>query len=308
MPAAPAPEPHVFLDNFFVGLVVLAGLLSGIDYLIGPTGRDRLRKKMGDWWVFVEETSFGEHLSQDARVLLEIYEELFEDRERFERWRARIFCVVFPGVIIMAGTEFVWFLKYGLGRPLAPGQVGASTHVLLLPMIFSAVAGIAGLWLVGWLLRVLTRTATAGSVVLSIAATAIYISGVATLICLSIILANIWEFLVRPLYQSNIVHSANLIEVSLPVWGHAYKFNLDPHISTAAAAFSAGSNVLVALMLVSLELFVGIAKMFSFVLKPVSSLLLRRFYESNQGVLTVIAVGGGALAKLGQELVKAVYQ
>ncbi|MBB4373456.1 hypothetical protein GGD63_006279 [Bradyrhizobium sp. cir1] len=128
MAAAPVSESHTFLDNFFVALVVVAGLLSGLDFLIGPAGRDRLRKKMGDWWVFVEETSFGEHLSQDARWLLEIYQELFEGDEAFERWGRGFIFVVFPGILLMAGTELVWVLKYGLGGRLAPGQVGASTQ------------------------------------------------------------------------------------------------------------------------------------------------------------------------------------
>lgn len=174
-------------------------------------------------------------------------------------------------------------------------------------MIFSTVVGVAGIWLIGWVLRVLSNTATAGSVTISFGATTIYVAAAAALIFLSIVLANVWEFFVRPLYQSNIVHGRDVFLVS-NVLGHALNFKLDPHISTLAAAFSAGANALVALMLVSLELFIAIAKVFSFVLKPFSSLLLRRFYESNQGVLTIVAVGGGALAKLGQELVKAAYQ
>jgi hypothetical protein len=59
------------------------------------------------------------------------------------------------------------------------------------------------------------------------------------------------------------------------------------------------------LIILSVVLFFGLAKLFSFILKPICSLLLQRLYESKQGVLTVLAVAGGTVAKLLQELAKA---
>jgi outer membrane autotransporter protein len=63
---------HTFFDEFCIVALVVAAILALIDWLIGPSGRSRMQRAAGDWWVFVEETSFGQQLSFEANYFLRL--------------------------------------------------------------------------------------------------------------------------------------------------------------------------------------------------------------------------------------------
>src|SRR5437868_3611229 len=103
--------------------------LTAFDYAV--TGFLGPAWKNPAWSVFVEETSFGEHISQDARRFLEIYEYAFVDPDRIGRlgpWSNRFLFVLVPGLFIFFATAAVWLFTHGLGRRLAAGETGASTQ------------------------------------------------------------------------------------------------------------------------------------------------------------------------------------
>jgi hypothetical protein len=80
--------------------------------------------------------------------------------------------------------------------------------------------------------------------------------------------------------------------------------HVDRFINQMVLSFSIGSQSLIFLIVFGMRFFFMFAKLFKLVLNPITSLLLQRFYESKQGVLTIIAVFLGGFAKLIQELTK----
>jgi hypothetical protein len=170
--------------------------------LIGIKGRELLQKTIGDWWVFIEEMTFGEHISRDATVALDVYQNLFDSNDILwdTRFKGVVFVSFFPSLLFLGVGTIWWMYKYGLGRPLAPGEVGASQHVLIIPIILAFASGVMGIRLFGWLLRTLASIANSRYVIIIILTVCSYLAGIAAMTLRSIATANIFEFYIRPLY------------------------------------------------------------------------------------------------------------
>jgi hypothetical protein len=78
----------------------------------------------------------------------------------------------------------------------------------------------------------------------------------------------------------------------------------DRVVTIGALSWTAGLCLPSVLLLVLPQVGFASSKLFRAFLKPCASLILQRFYESKQGVLTTLAVAGGALAKMIEEALK----
>jgi hypothetical protein len=283
---------------------VIAAILSAVDWLIGPSGREKVQKRVGDWWVLIEETAFGDNIAEYARRFLMIYRHVFECEDRFDWWMRRLIWSFTPGSIALGIATALWVYTHGLGRRLVSGETGASPQILLFPMLLSLAVSVVSIWIIGWLLRTLVDVSGYRAVIRFVFLTAVYVSCLTMMLIVSILLVHFYEYSVRPLYTPNIVHSKYSTDIVINELGLQHEFHLDQFITGMTLVFCVGSNIIALIVFLGVQLFIIAAKLFSFALKPACSLLLRRFYESKKGVLTVIAVGCGALATLLQELVK----
>ena len=295
---------HPYLDNFTIGLVCIVALLTSVDWLLGPVLRDRLQRRVGDWWVFVEENRFGEYISYQAGILNKFYREYFVDVDRFSWWSSRFQFVLFPGIVFMAVGTFSWIYVHGLGQPISKDQTGSSTHVLLPTILLVFFVGIFGLKIFGTLVSFLQKTSSGASVYISVFATILYLAFAIFCIYTCIFLSNIYDLYVRPLYQSNIVAPKESIDTIVGIGPLRFPYRDSFLVSRTSGAMAVGALLPSALLLAGSQFFFGFSKVFSSIVKPVTSFFLQRFYESDKGILTTIAVFGGALGKLTQEVVK----
>lgn len=295
-----------FFDGFTYCLLVFCTLLTLIDWLIGTSRRERLQRKVGDWWVYVEDSSVGTFVSDDARRLLGLHDRLFHDviGSQFAEEVVRVFMLGAPIFLLGMGTYLLWFAPPDV--PLRSDQTGFSAHVLLAPIVIGVTTGVIGVRLQGLVLRLLVRQDGAGAILAAVSATLVYVAVVTIMIATGVVLANLYEFHVRPLYQQNIVRLQPPLEYALriPARVTPVVWQLDRGVTIGAVLWSAGPCLVPLGFLLVPQAVFTVSKMFRAVFKPILALLLGRFYESKQGILTTLAIGGGAFAKLAQETVK----
>jgi hypothetical protein len=295
------------VDRFLIVVIILVTLISAVDWLIGQSGRERLQKMVGDWWVIVETTTFGENISAYASFIFETYKELFESDEyggKFHGFFNKLVFILIPDFISYVIFAARWFWTYGLGGRLAPGQTGRNNHMMIIPMLLSLLVGLVGLHLARWIALSLLKGSNALLIAKLILMSTAYVVFAVFSVIVSIAVANLFEFHVRPLYTRSIFPSQTAYDFKWEIFGREINMHVDKFINDGVLAFSVASLSLIFLIVFGMQFFFIFAKIFHFALKPVTSLLLQRFYESKQGILTVIAVTLGALAKLIQELTK----
>jgi hypothetical protein len=210
MPHDPANPPGSILDRFLIVVLILVAIVSAIDWLIGQSGRVRLQKKVGDWWVIVETTSFGDNISRYAKFIFELYKEIFESNEfggRFDGFFRKMALILFPGFAIFIFVSARWIWINGLGQRLAPGQEGRSTQVMIGPFLLSLLVGFAGLSFARWISLSLSKGAKVFSIVKVFILSALYILFSLVGMILSVVAANFYEFSIRPLYTNSILRS-----------------------------------------------------------------------------------------------------
>jgi hypothetical protein len=289
-------SPKGFFDGFTYWLLVICAGITLLDWLMGSTRRKRLRDKVFDWWFYVESSSVGSFISLQAESLLK------------NRLKSA------EGMFVLSyglGTIAVWagFLScmhiFHANVTLKDTEVGLSPHVFVAPVLLGLIALFAGSKLQTCLLKRLSRTATGLSVAFACGATFVYICAVFVMILMSAILANFYEFSVRPFYQHHIVRIPEAqFTFHTSISGATWSMAGDKVVTIIALSWTSGLCLASVLSLVLPQIGFSFSKLFSVVLKPSVSLILERFYESKQGVLTTLALAGGALSKMIEETLK----
>jgi cation transport ATPase len=184
---APVPpaNPKGLVDDFTYWLLVICAGITLLDWLLGEKRRERLRDKVVDWWVYVENSTVGSFMSFQAQALL---------TSRRESTESVFFWSFITGLIAFgAGILFCRHI-FHTNVPLKSYEVGFSPHVFIAPILLGLVMAVAGITLQESLLKRLSRTTTGVSVLFACSATLIYVSAVFVMILMSAILANVYDF------------------------------------------------------------------------------------------------------------------
>jgi hypothetical protein len=271
-----------FFDSFFVMVATCMAGFALADWLIGPKGRKRMRERVGDWWLFLQYSTWKELAAEDARRVAGWLTRFFG--QRFFSWQ---FIWRSAAVSFTIQTVSLVGLSYWLKNN---GNDHLFSH-LTNPLVLGYYVGFAGIAaLLDWLtivatILILRRMSQAhsgyaiiGFVVLDIV--------VALLLFACVFYLGVWLY--RP-------------EGNDPSWIEKMVMAIALGTTTLPAAITAMWPTLLHLLVCAV--FLG-SKLTEPVAKKPISLALLRFHESDKGVLTGFAVGLGAVTKLIQEWVK----
>lgn len=248
-----------FFDDFAYWLLVICTGITLLDWLMGEKRRERLRDKVADWWVYVESSSVGSFISLQARTLLHKYDQIGDGVF------SASFCL---GFIAFIASLFWCRHFYHTNFSLKPGEVGFSPHVLVAPFLLGLGVSIAGIVLQEALLKRLSRTDTGSSVLFACGATIAYVGIVFVLILLSALLANLYEFSVRPLYQHHIVRlPGTRFTLHASLLGATWSMPADKAVTIFAVSWTTGLCILSVLALILPQIVFAFSKLFRVFLK-----------------------------------------
>lgn len=282
-----------FFDTFFIVTALLVAALTAADWLIGKEGRFHIRQRVGDFWTAIQYHSVDElFLRFCYRISLAI-SRLFGPRPlslRFFVVSSVLNLVLLIAVVALiaslTGDDFfaMGVMEMGLSdiRDIASNPI---TWIFIVMPIFAGWISFASL---AWALDVSPdRGATWGLV-----ATAFLRLAAGTAMFALAVWVIAWLFVV---VMATPPEDGALAAISAIL-------NL---LAAAVAAGIAGlySSWPIAIGIAVLLLLV-VLKIARPLFQPALSLLLMRLYESEKGVLTQVALGLGAVAKLIQEVAK----
>jgi len=266
---------YSFFDPFLFAVSVLVCTLAFIDFLLGKEGQKRLREVVGNWWVYLEYSTYYGLGAADAKKLHNSFRKLLGPTISLRFWilAFAITCVLLFIVLYVLASLFNGsFTSYVL-ETLADIFAIISTHTDI--FVINAVLPIVALIVTMYFLRLMASTSALWPLVL------LTISDV--VILLSLIMLTVVT-----------VQSHRTWDV----------FNFD-NIFVMAIWMSGGIVSLIPTLLhiLLMVLFIGSKLSAPFLKKPINLILLR-LHESEKGVLSLIGLAAGTLAKLVQEGLK----
>lgn len=324
-----ATAEHTFFDGFFYGVSVIVFFLVAIDWWIGPKGRRAMRDKTIEWWNHIDDLSFTGLAAEDAGKVRRGFEAVFG--KRWYGFRAILLTFLLSVVV----THLCFWLGHSIVQwELYKGFYEANSHDYpdnypvwyiyalergyeslfdmdtyyptigrFLPL--NAIADLASLYLTIYLLS-LMETSTRAVRLTAIIVVDILIIFVLTSIVFDIGLRTTW--LVHPNYLADTYYLVKepmlLFSTSLFYEYTTAKGGLGFLLAKMALLslfFSSALPTIIHLFITSIFL---VSKVLSPMLKPIISRILERFSDSDKGVFTQIAIGGGAAAKVVQEGIK----
>jgi hypothetical protein len=73
-------ESSQFFDWVFVVLMFIVALAISIDWWIGKEGRKRMKGRIGDWWLHIDDLSYAGLTSEDASKVQRFLKRIFGDK------------------------------------------------------------------------------------------------------------------------------------------------------------------------------------------------------------------------------------
>lgn len=275
----PKMPKHPFFDRFFFGVVAFVAFLSFVDFLLGKTGREKIKELVGNWWVYLEDTTFAGLGAADAAWIRSWFEKRLGPILSFRFWvRAWLGASVLLVVALFGLSSLIdesdkSLVAAAVERLVTAIAILADSGVIL--FLANTFVPVISLAVTQALLRLMAAT---NSLLLLFLLTIGDILAVLAIIVLTVIIVQshrtIDPFNFGNVFDQMIWMSGGLVSL-LPIVLH---------------------TLLVTLFIVS-KLTLPVFK------KPVNLVLLR-IYESDKGVLTLVGVALGALAKLCQEGIK----
>jgi hypothetical protein len=298
-------------DGFFLNVAAIVAVLSAFDWLVGESGRKKLRERVGDFWTKLQYRSLDELYVGALQILRLRLSYVYGEKIL----SARFILIAFAAnVLWVAVTCIAVWGTTSLGRqlkevfPSVPAQtyigIGLTTLVLSL--------------LVGWypianFFRVVNR-----------------LSGASVWRALYALLFILWNAFLFIIVAAIILMLSWMVFLSIAIgdekWtqllqqlSHDKEVGLDPTMNEAWNDFAdkfLGPFVLSTffillpistlpfLLSLFMVLILACLKVLRPLLQPLVTLLLERLYESKQGVLTQIAWILGAVTKALQEMLK----
>lgn len=276
-----------FFDHIFFWVILTGGFLCAVDWLMGARQRKAVKEKIGEWWLYVDEASFGKLGSSEAKFFRAIFLIALSGKPGNKIHALRSTTVVFIFLV-------VWYLLSALYQNFFEGVYVKNLYninILLILMIFALppVSFICALslHLTAYLLHVMEKSQS--------------LLNFSFLFLLDFIIAVLLSYGAYSLLSE-------LIAVMPPALQRELRMEVMAIGRSGALGFFSDMVVLVCLLptilhAASVVVFM-VSKIAQPVLRPIISLLLLRFHESDKGALTQLAVIGGAAVKLGQEAIK----
>ena len=259
-----------FTDHFFFMVSVFCALMVFLDWAIGPAGRSIMRKKVADWWEYLDNESFVELLSLPADIIHDFLTDMFDDRffslKRYYRSSLLALLIsLFSYTIILfiipnsPLSEFITFSILSSLSVVFGTWLSLSATIFCLEKMFYADDNLEVAFII-----------VIDIVIMNV------ISGISICALMIIsLMSNSLSLLIEEAISSDYIIHVLVTMAVVP--------------SLAHLAFTA-----VILISTALEP----------VIKPFLSWILCRFHESDKGILTQISIGCGVLAKLGQQALK----
>jgi hypothetical protein len=286
-----------FDDHFLFIVALVCGVLVFVDWAIGTVGRASMRQQLAEWWIRLDDNTFAGLVAQHAGRLKDFFLKHF-GKKWYSSRRVLMAILVSSMCFLVVATLINIDSVAGFHSNKA-----LEIFILLIPnAIFD--------WLMLnqtiFLLRFIERS-TSLFRLLVIAA-------------IGFLAAMLKPFIVLPMGM--ILESAWELSGATPVIHSAFDivFGQPPPVPPPACVeclfdewFVDLFKIVFAVILTGFiwsitHIFAALtfaaSKLFRPIVKPLLSWLLYRFQESEKGVLTVIATGGGTVAKLIQQAAK----
>jgi hypothetical protein len=270
-------QKTLWLDKFLFWDTLIVTLLVFADWLLGEKKRAAMREKVGEWWLHLEEVSFSGLVAEDADLVRRALQRFFGKTYGF-RCIILTFFLSFSFITI----SYMWFLLYlsdltfvviisdfvAIVKDLAPHMFIVIKHWGLPNAFFDWLS----LALTMFFLKLMARNAKP--------------LFLCVLILFDIIGAIV--FATIPFY-------IGVAFLPQPGGRAGLMFLTQLAIVGSIVAITSAIPSILHLML---SLVFLLSKLFRPLIQKPISLILIRFHESRQGVLTQLAAGFGAVAKL----------
>jgi len=269
-----------WVDTFLIWDAIIVLCLTFVDWLIGTDGRRHLRDTMADWWVYVKEASFRALLANDAARLSLGLDRLLGTRIFASRYLIRVtaanLVLAVLGALVVAPHMLSDFFdaRFSHVVPQAIEIANAAPSGFTASLILIIVVGAANVATMHRLLVSMGRALSVAKLILFV-----FLNGViGTLVFLVVTKTSTW------LTTGNSDNSA-------------FSVFFDWFVALFTILFWSTVFIIIAFIF-------ALSKLSRPIFKAPLSLFLERLAESDKGVLSLIAVGIGALAKIVQELFK----
>ena len=288
-----------WIDDFLFWDALIVALLIFSDWILGRDRRERMKESVGDWWLYLDSSTYAGLVAEDAGRVRRFLERLFSHSWLSPTFLQRTFLYSTPitFLVLMVGQIALLFVASSVGSA-QPSETNQSpeplSQIFYGILIFAVLPVIAAIppmitpnvitaWLsIGFTLFLLKKMeqSTSFGVLLSI------------LICdlAAVYLVTLLSFA--------------LLSYSLMGFSFGLYASLPGLFWFLGVAAMAVTNALSTLVHAGLSLLFILSKLVSPALKRPTEVLLIRFYESDKGVLTQLAIGLGGFAKIVHEIVK----
>lgn len=266
-----------FLDPFFFAVLVLVATLAFADFLLGQEGRKRVKEHVGDWWIYLEDSSYAGLGADDAARIQDLARRCLGPIRSFRFWVSAFVgaCVLFPMSLQVVSSLM-------LGDPIIPGSLEnlLEVHQVLVDRG-------AFLFLANTLVPVISLVVTLGFLQLMASTSSL-------LLLFLLIVGDTVAALTISVATVMIVQSHRTWDVF--DFGNVF----DQLIWLAGGMLTLAPTILHVVLVMLFML----SKLTTPILKKPVNLILLRLHESEKGVFSLIGVAVGTLAKLVQEGLK----
>ena len=284
-----------WIDGFLFWDALIVTSLIFADWIIGKERREAMRERVGEWWLYLDNSSYSGLVADDARTVRQFLQKMFGRSWLSPAFvqRTFIYSTAVAFLVLTAFQFYLLFLASSISSSASDDPVLLSEFayailvLVLLPVLMTMPAMITPNVISGWL---------------SIGFTLFLLKKMERSTSLAVLLG----ILICDVVAACLVTVVSFVLLSYALNGPSWGFYLSlPGIfSFFSVVAMAVTNSLPTLIHASLGILFILSKLVSPLLKKPTEILLIRFYESKKGVLTQLAIGLGALAKIVQEIVK----
>ena len=267
-----------WVDKFLFWDLLCVTALVFTDFLIGKQGRLKIRDKVGWWWLTISESSYGLLLHNNAKSLLRFFQKHFGDRiisRKFFTKAITLSLLIYVSAILLLILLHLYDAVTSIYTQLDWFRL---PYIIMVAEIvfFGTISYVLSLMVIIKLLQWMTLSVSFPKLIF--------------IIILSFFLG----------YGSVLIGigSISLIDTIFGADGFDWGYLL---LMILASLFV----LLPSLLLLILAAFFTISKLIRPILQKPTALIFQRLYESDKGVLTLVSVAIGAIAKLIQEFFKA---
>jgi hypothetical protein len=271
------------------------------DWCLGESRRKKLKAVIVEWWFYVASISFGQGIRNSSEFFMRAYSMYFRFRQPLMRQVMPLALLLIPGGFVVL---CLCIFMPELNRPIK-AEVGYDIDSLY-PALLLGPATAALSARISWItMRFISRQDGSLQVFVSFLAMAISSVLCAILAFSAIVFANMYEFVVRPLYDDSFERMPDLeYQLHVCAW---LQIRADRFVTYAACGVALTPCLLPAAIGAIAQAAFVVGKVFRGVLQPATLFILQRFSESRVGVFSAISVACGVAAKLVTEVARLLF-